>query len=164
MDFPPRIGSTAPSPNLNRRGLLRLSALAALSPAVLSCSGPAEPDPLVKLSERARADAELARVTAERHPELAARARAVADARAQHAETLRREITRVAGKESTVPSESVPEPETTDTPEGAAERLRTALREAQQQAAETAPGLSGYRAGLAGCVSAGCASLVEVVA
>ncbi|WP_139182942.1 hypothetical protein [Actinopolyspora xinjiangensis] len=163
MDFPLRIGSTAPSPNLNRRGLLRLSALAALSPAVLSCSGP-EPDPLVKLSERARTDTELARLTAERHPELAARARAVADARARHGETLRREITRVAGEDSTFPSGSAPEPEIAETPEGAAERLRTALREAQRQAAETAPELSGYRAGLAGSVSAGCASLVEVVA
>ncbi|WP_218119998.1 hypothetical protein [Actinopolyspora mzabensis] len=152
---------------MDRRTLLRLSALATLSPALLSCSGSAEPDPdpLLELAETARADAELARATAESHPEIAGSARVIADAREEHAGKLRREIDRLAGGESTRTSTAPSERQGNAAgAEQAAERLRTALQEAQRQAARTVPELSGYRAGLAGCVSAGCAGLREVVA
>ncbi|SFD77250.1 hypothetical protein SAMN04487819_10357 [Actinopolyspora alba] len=167
VDFPPRIGRDAPAGNVDRRTLLRLSALATLSPVLLSCSGSAEPDPdpLVELAETARADAELARATAESHPDLAESARLVANAREEHAGELRREIDRLTGGGSTTTSTAPAERQGTAAgSEQAAERLRAALREAQRQAARTVPELSGYRAGLAGSVSAGCAGLREVVA
>ncbi|MGJ7906162.1 hypothetical protein ACOQFL_06740 [Actinopolyspora sp. H202] len=151
---------------MDRRTLLRLSALATLSPVLLSCSGSAEPetDPLIKLAERARADTELARATAESHPDLAESARLVANAREEHAGELRREIDRLAGGESTTSTAPTERQNIASGPEQAAEHLRTALHEAQRQAARTVPELSGYRAGLAGSVSAGCAGLREVVA
>ncbi|NYH77975.1 hypothetical protein FHR84_001297 [Actinopolyspora biskrensis] len=164
MDIPSRTGSTSRPHRLGRRELLRLSALAPLASALISCSAPADenPDLLVPLADDAGSDAELARATADKHPELAERAGAVAEVRTEHAKNLRREITRITD-ERTAAGEDRSAPEVTDDPGEAAEKLREALESARRRTAETVPRVSGYRAGLVGSISAACASLLEVV-
>ncbi|WP_438388311.1 hypothetical protein [Actinopolyspora saharensis] len=165
MDIPSRTGSTSRPHRLGRRELLRLSALAPLAPALISCSAPTDenPDLLVPLAENADSDAELARATADKHPELAERAGTIAEVRSEHAKNLRREVKRLTGERAATSAGRSPGPEITDDPNKAAEKLRTALEDAQRRTAETVPRVSGYRAGLIGSVSAACASLLEVV-
>ncbi|WP_017974102.1 hypothetical protein [Actinopolyspora halophila] len=165
MDIPSRTGSTSRAHRLGRRELLRLSALAPLAPALISCSAPADenPDLLLSLADNAGSDAELARATADKHPELAERAGTIAEVRSEHAKNLRREITRLTGERTTTRESRSATPEVTDDPGEAAEKLRAALESAQRRTAETVPRVSGYRAGLVGSISAACASLLEVV-
>ncbi|MFC7340725.1 hypothetical protein [Saccharopolyspora griseoalba] len=155
-----------PSPILGRRGVLRLLALAPAAAALTACSSSAEPDQLLPAARAAKRDARLADAIGKAHSELAVRARAVSAARGAHAQALQREIDRVNPRDPDDPP-SVPEPPRPQVPgsaDEAAERLRTAARRAQEQAAELAPGLSAHRAGLVGSVSASCASLHEVLA
>lgn len=165
MDIPSRTGSTSRPHRLGRRELLRLTALAPLAPALIGCSTPADesPDLLLPLADSADSDAELARAAADRHPELAERAGAVAEVRGEHAKKLRREITRLTDEGTAAGEGRSATPEVTDDPGEAAKKLREALEGAQRRTAEAVPRVSGYRAGLVGSISAACASLVEVV-
>lgn len=155
-----------PSPRLGRRGALRLLALAPAAAALAACSSPAEPDRLLPVARAAKADAQLADAIGKTHGELAAQARAVSSARTAHADALQREIDRVNPRDPDQPP-SVPAPPDQPAPSSAgeaAERLRAAVRQSQEQAAKLATGLSAHRAGLVGSVSASCASLHEVLA
>lgn len=154
-----------PSPILGRRGALRLLALTPAA-ALAACSSDAEPDRLLPLAKAAKADARLADAIGETHTGLAGRARAVSAARTAHARALQREIDRVNPRDPDDPP-SVPAPPKQQAPgsaDAAAEQLRAAAREAQEQAAKLVPELPAHRAGLAGSVAASCASLQEVLA
>ncbi|GAA0519467.1 hypothetical protein GCM10011581_09380 [Saccharopolyspora subtropica] len=151
---------------VGRRSVLRLFAAApAVAALTAACSSTPEPDPLVALATAAKSDAQLARAIAQAHPRLAAAAREVAAARTAHAEALQREIDRVNPRDPQDPP-SVPEPGPQTAPHSAnaaANALLEALRVAQENAAQLVPGLSDYRAGLVGSVSASCACLREVL-
>jgi hypothetical protein len=155
-----------PSPILGRRGALRLLALAPAAAALTACSSSAEPDRLLPVARAAKADARLADAIGKTHSELTARAGAVSAARGAHAQALQREIDRVNPRDPDDPP-TVPEPprpQVPDSADEAAERLRAAVRRAQEQTAKLIPGLPSHRAGLVGSVSASCASLHEVLA
>lgn len=131
-----------------------------------ACTGPDadRPDVLAELADAAHSDVALASAAARAHPELSDAATSVADARAAHADGLRREIKRLGGTRQAARSGKKAEPDVPGSADGARERLRESLLNAQQQAARTAARVSGYRAGLTGSISAGCASLLEVLA
>ncbi|MHA6805245.1 hypothetical protein [Salinifilum ghardaiensis] len=165
MNVPPR------SPGQpDRRGVLRAAAalpavVLGASAAATGCSGEDEPDPLLPLAEAAKSDAALARALGERHSELAAAAAEVADARSAHARALRREIERVHPPEADAPPTlpDVPAPEVSADAATGRQRLRRELERARDRAAEFVPNAPSNRAGLAGSVSASCASLLEVL-
>ncbi|MEB3366938.1 hypothetical protein [Saccharopolyspora mangrovi] len=149
-----------------RRRVLRLFA-AAPAVAVLAACGTEsdEPDQLLPLATAAKADAALANAIARTHSGMSETARELAAARTAHATALQREIDRVAPRDPEDPP-SVPDPAPKKAPStagAAADALRTAMRQGQQQAANLVPGLPGHRAGLVASVSAGCASLQEVL-
>ncbi len=117
------------------------------------------------LAAAAKSDAQLAKAVAHAHSELAEAANEIATARAAHADAMQREIDRVAPRDPEDPP-SVPDAAPQQAPgsaDAAAKALRDALTGAQNQAAQLVPGLSAYRAGLLGSVSASCASLREVL-
>lgn len=151
---------------LERRRVLRLFAAAPAVAVLAACSTEAEePDQLLPLATAAKADAALASAIARTHSGMAETARELAAARTAHATALQREIDRVAPRDPEDPP-SVPDPAPKRAPssaDAAADALRTAMRQGQQQAADLVPGLPGYRAGLVASVSAGCASLQEVL-
>lgn len=182
MEFPsqPRVAppggrpTSAPRPgaasgDLPRRTLLRGGLLVPVIPvAAAGCTGPSQdkPDPLEPLAESARADARLAEAVAQAHPELSADARTVASVRGEHARRLRREIDRLnppdPDETSTTPT-STPPPQPPPSADAAGQQLRRRLRSAQDESARVVPTATRYRAGLCGSVSAGCASLLEVL-
>lgn len=153
---------------LARRTLLRGGVLVpVVAAATAGCTGssPEEPDPLEPLAEAARSDARLAEAVARAHPDLASRAGTVASVREEHAKKLRQEVQRLNPPDPDEPSTkpSSPAPAPPPAADAAAEELRRRLREAQAGAARVVPSAPRYRAGLCGSVSAGCASLVEVL-
>lgn len=150
----------------SRRDLLRLFAAApALALATTACAGDDTPDPLIAPAGAAKSDAALASAIAQQHPGLAEAAQEVDRARSAHARSLLREIDRVAPRSPDEPS-PVPDPKPGGAPasaDAATEELRTALANAQRSTAELAISLPPHRCGLVGSVSAGCASLLEVL-
>lgn len=153
--------------NFGRRDVLRAGALLLPLAAAVSCTEPDEPpppDPLAALAAQARADAATASAVAEAVPALADRAKAVADARGEHATALQKEVDRARPPASSTKAEP---PAQTSPPKGAAaarKSLLDALTAAEQTAAKVVPSVERYRAGLVGSVAAGCASLREVLA
>lgn len=147
--------------------MLRLITLGPVAVAVTGGCAQAnsdEPDPLEALADAARTDAALAEVVAQHHPDLAGAAGAVAAARTQHAQALRREIDRANPPDPDAPPPRQPRtPETPSSAKQAKKDLSATLREAQRSAGRLVPGLPTHRAGLAGSVSASCASLVEIL-
>ncbi|RRO16142.1 hypothetical protein EIL87_13880 [Saccharopolyspora rhizosphaerae] len=158
--------SRASLPVLRRRRALRLFAAAPAVAVLAACGGePEEPDQLLPLATAAKADAALANAIARTHSGLAETARELAAARTAHAKALQREIDRVAPRDPEDPP-SVPDPAPRKAPpsaNAAADALRTAVRRGQQQSAELVARLPAHRAGLVASVSAGCASLLEVL-
>lgn len=158
---------------VNRRDLLRVGALAALTaplvPWATACAQPSPtgPDPLVALADSARSDVAAAQAAATTFPEIAGPLTVIASARQVHLTALRREIDRanITPASSTTATTAAT---TSATPVAASGRealaeLVTALVAAQRQAAGLVPSLPRYRAGLVGSVSAGCASLLEAL-
>lgn len=154
---------------LRRRDMLRMTALvpvtAALTAGCAAGSRAEEPDPLEALVTRARSDAALAGSVARAHPELTDDAKAIASVRTEHADALRREIDRVnpPDPETTTTSKPPPPPAAPSSAGDARAALRKSLRDAQRQASDMVSWAPPYRAGLTGSVSAGCASLQEVL-
>ncbi|GLZ31195.1 hypothetical protein Lesp02_33830 [Lentzea sp. NBRC 105346] len=133
----------------------------AVSPLAVACTTPPPPpppDPLVELAAAARNDAALASL-ATGIPAAAE----VAKNRTEHAERLQAEIDRERPP-STVSSTPTPAPTTPPTPPDPVAALRAALDDSQRKAAALVPTLPTHRAGLVGSISAGCASLLEVLA
>ncbi len=160
MESPSRDGST-----FGRRGVLRLVALAPIAALLgTSCtSRPDEPDPLEALASSARSDAALAQAIARARADLSGPATAVANARTEHRRALRREIDRVNPPDPGTPQPPAPQPSAPSSSEEATAALSAALRTARGEASGMVPTLPTYRAGLAGSVSASCASLLEVL-
>lgn len=146
---------------------LQASALVAASSVLVSCTEeePPPPDPLAKVAARARADAAAAEAIAAAVPRLAGPAGVVAEARAEQAAAVQREIDRLRPPPtgaSTAPSK--PKGTAPRGPAKARAALRDALRAAEREAAELVRTVPPHRAGLLGSVAAGCACLREVVA
>ncbi|MBA8823352.1 uncharacterized protein (DUF1501 family) [Saccharopolyspora lacisalsi] len=151
-----------------RRDMLRMAALvpvaAAFTAGCAAGSGAEGPDPLKALVTRARSDAALARAVAKAYPGLSQSATMIGSVRDEHASALQREIDRVnppGGEKNS--SKSPPAPSTPASSDAAEKALREALRAARKQAADLVSWAPSNRAGLAGSVSAGCASLLEVL-
>ncbi|MGW1677920.1 hypothetical protein [Saccharopolyspora sp. NPDC002376] len=161
MDSPSRARSA-----LGRRSVLRLIAVAPIAAALTTaCSSADEPDQLLALAEAAKSDAQLAKAVAQAHAKLAEVANEIAVARSTHADALQQEIDRVNPRDPEDPP-SVPDAAPQQAPGSASAALQAlsdALSGAQDQASKLVPGLSGYRAGLVGSISASCASLLEVL-
>ncbi|WP_307850018.1 MULTISPECIES: hypothetical protein [unclassified Saccharopolyspora] len=153
-----------------RRDVLRLlaalPAAAAVSALTTACgSGQDAPDPLEPLAASARSDAALAQGIARAHAELAGQAGAVAAMRGEHARALEKEIDRLDPPDPDRPKRrGASAPQVPGSSAAAKEALRRSLAVGQQEAAKACPRLPGYRAGLTGSVSAGCAGLTEVLA
>src|SRR5699024_6769865 len=124
------------------------------------------PDPLIALARDAERDAAEATRLASGTTDDAPSLHVIADERRAHAEALRTEIDRVAADTT--------DPESAQTPTGVpseasapaaptVDELRGALATSQRAAADTARGLTGYRAGLAGSISAACAAEQKVL-
>jgi hypothetical protein len=116
------------------------------------------------MAARARADAASAAAVARAVPALAAQAKAVSDARGEHATALQKEVDRARPP---VSSTKPAPPDAEKPPAGAAaakKSLLDALTAAEQEAAKLVPSVARYRAGLVGSVAAACASLREVLA
>lgn len=170
VEFPSRARS-----EFGRRDLLRLAArtpaAVALTPVAASlatsCSAGADdgPDQLKALATAAESDEALARAIARAHSGLAGSASTIATTRAEHARALQREIDRVSPPDPEAPEPAKPRPpQAPASPGEASAAMSTALRSAQQKAAELVPALPAYRAGLTGSISASCASMLEVLA
>lgn len=139
---------------------------AALTAGCTAPSEPEEPDPLEAVAARARSDANLARAVGRAHPDLAGSTAVIASNRTEHARVLRQEIDRMnpPDPEATTSAPPAPAPAAPRTAGAAKAALERALRDAQRQAADMVSWAPPYRAGLTGSVSAGCASLLEVLA
>lgn len=152
-------------PELPRRGVLlgAATALAALPAAACSHEQKSRPDPLLAVESLARSDAATARAIAARYP-AAKHVAEVGKARAAQARALRTEIDRVAGGSTPSTTSAAPAPPKLPAGQQAAvKQLSDSLRAAGRNAGALVPSLPGYRAGLVGSVSAGCAGLVEVL-
>lgn len=149
----------------HRRGILLAAATSLVALPVAACTSrdDSRPDPLIKLVAAARSDAATARAVAAHFP-AASGVTEVAKARDTQAETMQREIDRVAGGAETTTTTAAPPPPRVPTGQQAAiKQLSQSLSDAQHKATELVPSLPSYRAGLTGSVAAGCASLVEVL-
>ncbi|MGH3865173.1 MAG: hypothetical protein ACRDQ4_03375 [Pseudonocardiaceae bacterium] len=146
---------------------LLLAGPAALAGCTLPTRAPKGPDPLESPARRAEADAALATAVAQlatqpaghADPVLAAAATALATDRMTHAATLRAELGRArprpasrSGSAPVAPLPAIPDLA------GARGTLAQAVRAAQDEAAELAMTLPGYRAALLASVAACCAS------
>ncbi|GAB3275331.1 hypothetical protein [Parasphingorhabdus pacifica] len=152
-------------PLLGRRDALRLFALApAAAAAVTGCAtGSAEPDPLEALVKSAKSDVKLAQAIAKKHAKTDT-TELIVSIRSDHARELKLEIDRVDPPDPDEPAGPSPSgPDAPTTPDAATEALRTAMEKAQAEAAELTPTLPSHRAGMVGSISAGCASLLEVL-
>ena len=136
---------------------------AALGGCTLGTGTPGEPDALIALAESARADAEMAGQLAAVLPDLAAALTTIIAERTAHAEALETELVRVAGTTTQEPARSGADSTVPAPPPPSLDGLRAALAGAQRAAADTARADSGYRAGLAGAISAACATQNEVL-
>ncbi len=141
-------------------GLAAVSGSAALTSCTLGGSTPPEPDSFIAMALAARADAKTATDLSLLQPDLAAALATIASERSAHADALETELTRVSGP-STAPTEVAATG--TEAPPPTIDALRAALADAQRAAAESARADSGYRAGIAGSISASCAAQNEVL-
>lgn len=142
-----------------------LAGLLLLPPAVAGCglgraAGPDGPDPLIALSDAARADAALAAAAVAADQGLAAVLRPLVEARTQHAAELDAEIARLDPERPT--PTPAPVPPLTGRP-GRAEVQRAVLTSGRA-AGEVALGLPPDRAGLVASVAACCNAYAEVLA
>lgn len=178
---PPGIDENEPRPatgangSVPRRTILRNAGLFAAAGATLTAVGATTagctvglsddgPDPLLPLAQAAESDAAEAARLAGADPAHAAALNTIADERRTHAAALHREIDRVAGADATADTptrasttSSVPSaPPTLDA-------VRGALARSQRSAADAAYRQTGYRAGLAGSISAACAAEQKVL-
>lgn len=153
----------------SRRAVLRagLGGLLAVPVAALAgCTAeeaPKAPDPLTALAAQARQDAADANAIAVAVPDLASPAAAVAKGRSEHALALQAEVDRLDPPTSSAPP---PQPKAAAAPTSASaakKKLKDALSQGQKQSAALIASVTRNRAGLLGSVSAGCASLREVV-
>ncbi len=141
---------------------------AALAGCTLPARAPKGPDPLESSARRAEADAALATAVAHlagpTDPALDASAKALAADRMTHAAALRAELHRArrrpASRSGSPPVAPLP---TTLDLSGARGTLARAVRAAQDEAAELAMTLPGYRAALLASVAACCASHVALL-
>lgn len=186
-------GRPGAAAGLPRRAVLRTSGAAVLGGTVLAAVGATaagctlgtqepETDPLQLLADQAASDADLARRLAAASPDSADAATVISDERRAHADALTAEIHRAAGTTpgpdpgagdtAGTPAPSVPAdggaggngtPPPPPPPPPTVAELRAALAAAQRAAADAAHGLDGYRAGLAGAVSAACAAEQKVL-
>jgi hypothetical protein len=162
---------------------LLLAGPAALAGCTLPARAPQGPDPLESPARRAEADAALATAVAHlagpTDPALDAIAKALAADRMTHAAALRAELRRARSRPASrsgsppvaplpvaplpvAPPPVSPLPTTLDL-SGARGTLARAVRAAQDEAAELAMTLPGYRAALLASVAACCASHVALL-
>lgn len=139
---------------------MRATALGALAvplvPALAACESGFvdEPDPLLPLLERARADAAAARALASSAD--GGLVRQVAAARTEHARALQAEVDRL---NRPLPDAAVPRPPRTVADAAA---LGERLAKCREQAVRLVPQLPAYRAGLVASVAAGCAAVQQL--
>jgi hypothetical protein len=148
-----------PSPVVSRRRVLRGAAvLAALGVSSAACGKPPPPpdlDHLVAQLDLARSDSQLASdAVATADPQLKPALSAVAAERTKHAQALSDEIARMTGEPTTSSSTTTTTPAQANAP--TATDVVAALRKSADSAAQLAPQLSGYRAGLLGSIAASC--------
>ncbi|MGB6162600.1 MAG: hypothetical protein WBF75_08535 [Pseudonocardiaceae bacterium] len=147
---------------------LLLAGPAALVGCTLPARAPKGPDPLESPARRAEADTALATAVAHlagvTDPALGASAKALAADRMTHAAALRAELRRArprpasrSGSPPVSPLPVAPLPTTLDL-SSARGTLARAVRAAQDEAAELAMTLPGYRAALLASLAACCAS------
>lgn len=154
---------------LSRRTALRMGLGAVLAVPLAAMAGCTEdparkaPDPLVPLATQARQDAADANAIADAVPDLAGPAKAVAQGRTEHATALQAEIDRMDPPPSGQQPPAATPAKAPQSASAAKKKLQTALAKGQQQAAGLVTSVSRNRAGLLGSVSAGCASLSEVL-
>lgn len=150
----------------HRRGILLAAATSLVALPVAACAtrDDSRTDPLIELVTAARSDAATARAVATHFPSASGVAE-VAKARDTQADTMQREIDRVAGgaADATTTTAAPPPPRVPPGQQAAIEQLSRSLSDAQHKATKLVPSLPSYRAGLAGSVAAGCAGLVEVL-
>ena len=153
----------------SRRKVLRagLGGLLAVPLAALAgCTddaGTKAPDPLVPLATQARQDAADANAIASAVPDLADTANAIAKGRTEHATALQAEVDRLNPPASGAKPPAAAAAEAPQSASAAKKALKDALTKAQQQSAALVASVSRNRAGLLGSVSAGCASMHEVI-
>ncbi|MDT5335311.1 MAG: hypothetical protein QOD90_816 [Mycobacterium sp.] len=156
-----------------RRVLVGAAALALLSGTVATACGSTTPvediDALVGQLERARGDSELAgNAAAAAPPKIAATLTVVAQQRAEHAQALTDEITRISGKAPTTsaatsPSSTATTPTSVPPPKPpTAADVIAALEQSADGASLLATQQSGYRAGLLGSIAAACTAATTV--
>lgn len=158
------------TPQLGRRALLRLGALAVLAaPAVAACTptppAPPPPDPLSALADAAAADAVTARGLAAKFPAVQAKFTLVATNRDAQAVALRKEIDRATPPPTATSAgpSSTPQGTTYADQAAAVAGMAASLGAAQDAAGQVALTVPTYRAGLVGSVVAGCACLKELL-
>jgi hypothetical protein len=156
-----------------RRVLIGAAALALLSGTVATSCGATTPvediDALVGQLDRAHGDSQLAATAAAAAPpKIAALLTVVAQQRAEHAQALTDEITRISGKAPTTsaatsPSSSPTTPTSSPPPKPpAASDVVAALEQSADGASLLATQQSGYRAGLLGSIAAACTAAATV--
>jgi hypothetical protein len=145
---------------------LLLAGPAALAGCTASAPGSEGPDPLDAPARRAEADVVLAAAVAGTHSTLATAANALSADRAAHARALRAELHRVhpdpLPSSTAKPPPAVP-PAVSPDPAAAQAALTGAMRAAQDEAAELAITLPGYRAALLASIAACCATHTAVL-
>lgn len=141
-------------------GLAAVAGSAVLSGCTLGSDEPAAPDAFIAMAQAARSDAEMATALSVLLPNQAASLSTVAAERAAHADALETEVGRASGTTTPFP---VPTGAPAPVPAPTLDALRTALAASQRSAADTARTATGYRAGLAGSISAACAAQNEVL-
>lgn len=147
-------------------GLAAVAGSAALTGCTLGGTTAAEPDAFIAMAIAARSDAEMATALSLLLPNQAPALATVAAERTAHADALESEVARASGTTTPYPAPTAvaatgdgappPPPPTVD-------GLRAALANAQRTAADSARADTGYRAGLAGSISAACAAQNEVL-
>jgi hypothetical protein len=155
--------------------LVGAAALALLSGTAATSCGSTTPvediDALVGQLERAHGDNQLAgNAAAAAPPKVAAMLTIVAQQRAEHAQALTDEITRISGKAPTATSaatspSSTPTTTTTSGPPPkppTASEVIAALEQSSDGASLLATQQSGYRAGLLGSIAAACTAAATV--
>jgi hypothetical protein len=173
---------TAPRPTfIGRRDFLVGAGRAAAGIAFVAitasaCGEPAPPpvDPLAAQLDLATADAAMARAaTATAVSDTVNALTQVASERAEHARALAADIARAAGRPAPTDTSSVVSPAlstttataaagTTSPPPPSVKDVVAALRRSAESAAQLAPTLSGYRAGLMGSITAACTTSYTV--
>lgn len=148
---------------VSRRQLLTVVALggAVLSGCAFGAGDPAEPDPLIRLADAARADVALATALVAADPEFGPRIDPLLAARSDHAAALDAEVARLIG-EVAPPTTVTPPPSAPADP--TLDGLRAALESAAFSAATTVLDLPADRIGLVASISACCATYAAVLA